>query len=58
MELALTEQAHIDIDQNGLSRCVHGHLVYEPDVSLMDLPFPKEIALRRSAFPGGRAASV
>jgi signal transduction histidine kinase/ActR/RegA family two-component response regulator len=44
MELALTEQARIAIDQNGLSRCVNGHLVYEPDVSEARFPFPSRLA--------------
>ncbi len=43
-ELGLAEQAHIEIDRNGLSRCVRGQLVYESDVSLMDFPFPKRMA--------------
>jgi signal transduction histidine kinase/ActR/RegA family two-component response regulator len=44
MELALTEQARIPIDPNGLSRCVRGQLVYEPDVSQISFPFPIRIA--------------
>lgn len=44
MELALTEQSRIDIDANGLSRCVHGKLVYEPDVSQVAYPFPQRLA--------------
>ena len=44
MELALTEQARIAIDRNGLSRCVRGQLVYEPDVSRIDFPFPSRLA--------------
>ncbi len=43
MELAMTEQARIPIDQNGLSRCVQGHLVYEPDLSRVDFPFPQRL---------------
>ena len=43
-ELALQEQATIDIDQNGLSRCVQGHLVYEPDTVLLRFPFPERLA--------------
>ncbi len=39
MELALTEQAQIAIDQNGLGRCVSGQLVYEPDISQSEFPF-------------------
>jgi signal transduction histidine kinase/ActR/RegA family two-component response regulator len=44
MQLALTEEAHVSIDQNGLSRCVRGELVYEPDLSELDFPFPKRLA--------------
>ena len=44
LELAMTEQAQVDIDENGLSRCVRGKLVYEPDVSLVQFPFPQRLA--------------
>jgi signal transduction histidine kinase/CheY-like chemotaxis protein len=44
MQLALTEQARFGIDQNGLSRCVRGQLVYEPDVSESTFPFPQRLA--------------
>jgi len=44
MELALTEQAHVKIDQNGLSRCVRGELVYEPDIASAQFPFPQRLA--------------
>ncbi|WP_321474700.1 ATP-binding protein [uncultured Paludibaculum sp.] len=44
MDLAMSENAQIPIDANGLSRCVSGQLVYEPDVTLLDFPFPKRIA--------------
>ena len=44
MELAMTDQAHISIDQNGLSHCVRGQLVYEQDVSQIDFPFPQRLA--------------
>jgi len=43
MELAMTHQARVEIDQNGLSRCVRGQLVYEPDLSIVDFPFPKRL---------------
>jgi signal transduction histidine kinase/ActR/RegA family two-component response regulator/HAMP domain-containing protein len=46
LELAMTEHARVDIDSNGLSRCVRGQLVYEPDVSLVPHPFPQRLALR------------
>jgi signal transduction histidine kinase/CheY-like chemotaxis protein len=43
MELALTQEAHVAIDQNGLSRCVRGELVYEADLSELDFPFPRRL---------------
>ncbi len=46
MELAMKEQAQIPIDQNGLSRCVQGHLVYEPDLREVNFPFPQRLARR------------
>src|SRR4051794_31645163 len=45
MELALTEQARIQIDRNGLSRCVRGQLVYESDISESTYPFPRRLFL-------------
>jgi PAS domain S-box-containing protein len=45
LELALKEQAHIAIDANGLSRCVGGQLVYEPDTRGVMLPFPQKLAV-------------
>jgi signal transduction histidine kinase/ActR/RegA family two-component response regulator/uncharacterized membrane protein affecting hemolysin expression len=44
MELALTEQARIPVDQNGLSRCLRGRLVYEPDISAVPSPFAQRLA--------------
>lgn len=44
LELALTEQSHIMIDANGLSRCLQGQLVYEPDVREIAMPFPQRLA--------------
>ncbi len=43
-ELAITEGAPVPIDQNGLSRCVRGQLVYEPDVAEIPFPFPQRLA--------------
>ena len=34
----------VPIDENGLSRCVQGHLVYEPDIAAMRFPFPQRLA--------------
>lgn len=44
LELVLTEQARIPIDANGLSRCVGGQLVYEPDIAEIRLPFSQKLA--------------
>ncbi|MGH8303124.1 MAG: ATP-binding protein, partial [Steroidobacteraceae bacterium] len=44
LELALTEKARIPIDSNGLSRCVRGELVYEPDIASSAFPFPGTLA--------------
>jgi PAS domain S-box-containing protein len=43
-ELALTEEARIDIDENGLSRCVRGQLSYEPDILEARFPFAQRLA--------------
>lgn len=42
--LSLTEQQTVPIDQNGLSRCVAGELVYEPDTRTLPFPFPQRFA--------------
>lgn len=44
LELALTEQARIPVDRNGLSRCVRGELVYEPDIGSSRFSFPSTLA--------------
>ena len=44
LELALTENAHVPVDRNGLSRCVRGELVYEPDIASSAFPFPSTLA--------------
>ncbi|HET9475077.1 MAG TPA: ATP-binding protein [Steroidobacteraceae bacterium] len=41
--LDMSERARIEIDQNGLSRCVSGEQVYEPDISAVDFPFPQRL---------------
>jgi PAS domain S-box-containing protein len=43
-DLALTERARIPIDHNGLSRCVSGQLVYEPDVRDIRFPFAERLS--------------
>jgi signal transduction histidine kinase/ActR/RegA family two-component response regulator/HAMP domain-containing protein len=44
LELAMPERARVDIDENGLSQCVAGKLVYEPDIRHVDFPFPRRLA--------------
>ncbi|TLY58742.1 MAG: response regulator [Gammaproteobacteria bacterium] len=44
MELAMTERARIEIDENGVSQCVQGRLVYEPDLAQVPFPFPQRLA--------------
>ncbi|HLW23912.1 MAG TPA: ATP-binding protein [Steroidobacteraceae bacterium] len=43
LEPALSEEACIEIDDNGLSRSVHGELVYEPDLAVVNLPFAQRL---------------
>jgi signal transduction histidine kinase/ActR/RegA family two-component response regulator len=42
--LSLLPQGVVPIDANGLSRCVAGELVYEPDVSRVTFPFPQRLS--------------
>jgi PAS domain S-box-containing protein len=44
LELAMTQQARVQIDENGLSKCVRGRLVYEPDIGHVRFPFPQRLA--------------
>jgi signal transduction histidine kinase/ActR/RegA family two-component response regulator len=44
MELGIPEQARIEIDDDGLSRCVAGKLVYEPDITNLRFPFAQRLA--------------
>ena len=43
-KLGLAEQVNVPLDANGLSRCVAGQLVYEPDVLQVPFPFPQRLA--------------
>jgi PAS domain S-box-containing protein len=44
IDIGLTEQSHVTIDANGLSRCVRGELVYEPDLREVSFAFPQRLA--------------
>jgi signal transduction histidine kinase len=43
MALAMPERARIEIDANGLSQCITGRLVYEPNLAALDFPFPQRL---------------
>ncbi len=43
-ELAMAENARVEVDRNGLSRCVAGELVHEPDITDLASPFPRRLA--------------
>ena len=43
-QLGMAERAHIPIDENGLSRCLRGQLVYEPDIGEAAFPLPQRLA--------------
>jgi signal transduction histidine kinase/DNA-binding response OmpR family regulator len=37
----LAEGIEVSIDRDGLARCVNGDLVYEPDITALDSPYPR-----------------
>ncbi|HWF07360.1 MAG TPA: ATP-binding protein [Bryobacteraceae bacterium] len=43
-EMDLLEKATIETDRNGMARCLAGDLVYEPDLSRVNFPFPARLA--------------
>jgi signal transduction histidine kinase/ActR/RegA family two-component response regulator/uncharacterized membrane protein affecting hemolysin expression len=42
--LDLAEGVSVPIDENGLSSCIRGRLVHEPDVRELQFPFPRRFA--------------
>ncbi len=42
--LAMPAQARVDIKANGLSGCLRGQLIYDPEISQTAFPFPKLLA--------------
>jgi signal transduction histidine kinase/ActR/RegA family two-component response regulator len=40
----LSQHTAVPIDANGLSRCIAGQLVYEPDAARIPFPFPQRLA--------------
>ncbi len=43
-KLSMGKEARIPIDENGLSRCVNGQLVYEKDIWTVQFPFPQRLS--------------
>jgi PAS domain S-box-containing protein len=43
-KIAMSENTLIHIDENGLSKCIKGQLVYEPDIAQSKFPFPQQLA--------------
>ncbi len=43
-KLGFAERMNVPLDANGLSRCVAGQVVYEPDVLQVPFPFPQRLA--------------
>ncbi|MEO8018672.1 MAG: ATP-binding protein [Pseudomonadota bacterium] len=43
--LGLTNASTVPIDENGLSSCIRGRMVYEPDTRALPFPFPQRFAL-------------
>jgi len=44
LQLAMSAKASVAIDGNGLSRCMRGELVYEPNIEKVPMPFPQRLA--------------
>jgi signal transduction histidine kinase/CHASE3 domain sensor protein/ActR/RegA family two-component response regulator len=44
MQLSLAEEARVEIDDDALSRCVRGELIYEPDAGQVASGFPARLA--------------
>jgi len=44
LQMSIRPGEQIEVDENGLSRCVRGELVYEPDISGANFPFPARLA--------------
>lgn len=58
--LLLSEEARVDVDENGLAHCLSGRLVYEPDLAEVNFPFPRRLfgaGLRSTVFAPLRVES-
>jgi signal transduction histidine kinase/ActR/RegA family two-component response regulator len=43
-ELGLNEKTAVEVAVNGVSRCLHGELVYEPDTAVLEFEMPRRFA--------------
>lgn len=43
-DLVTTDEARLNIDENGLSRSMTGQLIYEPDIGRLQFPFARKLA--------------
>ena len=43
-QMGLVDATIVPIDENGLGRCIQGHLVYEPDIRGTRFEFPQKLA--------------
>jgi len=43
-QVGLGERSRVEVAMNGLTRCVHGHLVYEPDTAAVGFLFFRQLA--------------
>jgi GAF domain-containing protein len=43
LEIGLAERVHVPTDADGLARCVHGQLAYEPDMREVQCAFPQKL---------------
>ncbi len=55
--IGLVQETVVPIDENGLARCITGHLVYEADIAASRFEFPRKLARRRHALAGHRPAA-
>lgn len=43
-ETGLLERTRVEIDQNGMASCMRGALIYEPNITELDFPFPRRLS--------------
>jgi PAS domain S-box-containing protein len=43
-ELGIAERTNIAMEENGLTRCMQGELVYQPDIAEVGFPFARQLA--------------